>query len=54
MIALVSDLAPNMDLERSVSCVGGTVNTDPASWTDDNGHGTWCAYLQTWHFRDCL
>lgn len=35
-----------MDLERSVSCVGGTVNIDPASWTDNNGHGTWCANLR--------
>jgi subtilisin family serine protease len=34
------DLAANVDFSRSVSCVGGTPNQDPAAWMDDNGHGT--------------
>jgi subtilisin family serine protease len=34
------DLAPNVDFTRSVSCVGGVPNPDPAAWMDDNGHGT--------------
>lgn len=34
------DLAPNLDLARSVSCVGGAPNTDLAAWGDDSGHGT--------------
>ncbi|HEX9014056.1 MAG TPA: S8 family serine peptidase, partial [Anaerolineaceae bacterium] len=34
------DLAPNVDFAKSVSCVGGVPNTDPAAWRDDNGHGT--------------
>lgn len=34
------DLAPNVDFSRSVSCVGGVPNQDPAAWMDDNGHGT--------------
>ncbi|MFH8250465.1 S8 family serine peptidase [Microbacterium sp. B2969] len=34
------NLAPNVDFSRSVSCVGGVPNTDPAAWMDDNGHGT--------------
>jgi subtilisin family serine protease len=34
------DLAPNVDFDNSVSCVGGVPNTDPAAWMDDNGHGT--------------
>ncbi len=34
------DLAANVDFSRSVSCVGGVPNTDPAAWMDDNGHGT--------------
>lgn len=34
------DLAANVDFDRSVSCVGGVPNTDPAAWMDDNGHGT--------------
>jgi subtilisin family serine protease len=34
------DLAPNVDFSRSVSCVGGVPNQDPAAWNDDNGHGT--------------
>lgn len=34
------DLAANVDFSRSVSCVGGTPNTSPGAWMDDNGHGT--------------
>jgi subtilisin family serine protease len=34
------NLAPNMDFGKSVSCVGGTPNTSPSAWDDDNGHGT--------------
>jgi lantibiotic leader peptide-processing serine protease len=34
------DLAANVDFANSVSCVGGTANTNPAAWNDDNGHGT--------------
>ena len=34
------DLAPNVDFANSVSCVGGTPNTSPSAWNDDNGHGT--------------
>lgn len=34
------DLAPNVDFSRSVSCVGGVPNQDPAAWMDNNGHGT--------------
>jgi subtilisin family serine protease len=34
------DLAPNVDFSRSVSCVGGVPNQNPAAWDDDNGHGT--------------
>ncbi len=34
------DLAANVDFAKSVSCVGGVPNTDPAAWMDDNGHGT--------------
>lgn len=34
------DLAPNLDLGRSVSCVGGAPNLDPEAWKDDSGHGT--------------
>jgi subtilisin family serine protease len=33
-------LAPNVDFSRSVSCVGGVPNQDPAAWKDDHGHGT--------------
>lgn len=33
-------LAPNVDFSRSVSCVGGVPNQDPAAWMDDQGHGT--------------
>lgn len=34
------DLAPNIDFAKSVSCIGGSPNRDPAAWKDDNGHGT--------------
>ena len=34
------DLAPNVDFAKSVSCIGGVPNQDPAAWMDDNGHGT--------------
>lgn len=34
------DLAPNIDFARSVSCVGGVPNQDPAAWNDQAGHGT--------------
>ena len=34
------DLAPNIDLADSVSCIGGAPNTSPSAWKDDNGHGT--------------
>jgi subtilisin family serine protease len=34
------DLAPNIDFSRSVSCIGGVPNQDPAAWDDDVGHGT--------------
>jgi subtilisin family serine protease len=34
------DLAANVDYSKSVSCIGGAVNTNPAAWKDDNGHGT--------------
>ncbi|KRE21825.1 S8 family serine peptidase [Agromyces sp. Soil535] len=34
------DLAANVDFSRSVSCVGGVPNQDPAAWMDDHGHGT--------------
>ena len=34
------DLAPNIDLTKSVSCIGGVPNTSVAAWKDDNGHGT--------------
>ncbi|GAB3272322.1 S8 family serine peptidase [Sinomonas notoginsengisoli] len=34
------DLAPNVDFAKSASCVGGVPNQDPATWLDDNGHGT--------------
>lgn len=41
-----ADLAAQIDLTRSVSCVGGVVNTAVSSWDDDDGHGTWCASLR--------
>jgi subtilisin family serine protease len=34
------NLAPNLDFDDSVSCIGGTANQSPAAWADDNGHGT--------------
>jgi subtilisin family serine protease len=34
------DLAANVDFSRSVSCVGGVPNQDPAAWMDHSGHGT--------------
>jgi lantibiotic leader peptide-processing serine protease len=34
------DLRDNVDASRSVSCVGGVPNQDPAAWNDDSGHGT--------------
>ena len=34
------DLAPNVDFSRSVSCVGGVPDPNPAAWQDVNGHGT--------------
>jgi lantibiotic leader peptide-processing serine protease len=34
------DLAANVDFAKSVSCVGGVPDTNPAAWNDDNGHGT--------------
>jgi len=34
------DLSPNLDFAKSVSCIGGSPNTAPSAWKDDNGHGT--------------
>ena len=34
------DLAPSVEFSRSVSCVGGVPNQDPAAWMDNSGHGT--------------
>ncbi len=34
------DLAPNIDFNNSVSCVGGVPNQARAAWADLNGHGT--------------
>jgi len=34
------DLSPNIDLSKSASCIGGSANTAPSAWKDDNGHGT--------------
>jgi lantibiotic leader peptide-processing serine protease len=34
------DIDDNLDRRRSVSCVGGAPNRDPAAWDDDSGHGT--------------
>jgi subtilisin family serine protease len=34
------DIDDNLDRERSVSCVGGAPDRDPAAWDDDSGHGT--------------
>jgi len=33
-------LAPNVDFERSVSCIGGVPDKTPAAWMDRQGHGT--------------
>jgi len=34
------DLAANIDYDRSVSCLGGVPDQNPAAWNDDVGHGT--------------
>jgi subtilisin family serine protease len=34
------NLAPNLDLGNSVSCIGGNADQSPSAWNDDNGHGT--------------
>lgn len=34
------DLAANVDIGRSVSCVGGVPDQDPDAWADNYGHGT--------------
>jgi subtilisin family serine protease len=34
------DLKPNIDVEDSVSCIGGTPDQTPAAWDDLVGHGT--------------
>src|SRR5262245_59759072 len=34
------DLAPNVDIAKSCSCLTGVPDTNPAAWNDDNGHGT--------------
>jgi subtilisin family serine protease len=34
------DIAPNVDFEKSVSCVRGVPDQDPAAWFDRGGHGT--------------
>ena len=34
------DIDDNLAPRRSVSCVGGAPNRDPAAWADDSGHGT--------------
>ena len=39
--AAAADLAANMDLSRSASCIGGVLNKSPAAWDDNDGHGTW-------------
>lgn len=36
-----ADIAPNLDLALSASCVGGVLNKAVAAWDDDDGHGTW-------------
>jgi subtilisin family serine protease len=35
-----TDLIPNIDFSRSVSCEEGWPDTDPEAWDDHNGHGT--------------
>ena len=37
------DLAPNLDMARSRSFIGGVIDPNPAAWDDRNGHGSWCA-----------
>jgi hypothetical protein len=39
------DLAPNVDWDLSVSCIGGVPDQDPAAWRDARGHGTAVAGL---------
>ena len=34
------DLVANLDFDKSVSCIGGVPNQDPAAWADNYGHGT--------------
>jgi subtilisin family serine protease len=34
------DLAPNIDFTRSVSCIGGVPDQNPAAWFDNHFHGT--------------
>ena len=34
------DLAPNVVFNKSVSCIDGAPNQDPAAWMDNAGHGT--------------
>jgi lantibiotic leader peptide-processing serine protease len=34
------DLAPNVDFQNSVSCIGGVPNQDPDAWADRGAHGT--------------
>ena len=34
------DLAPNVDLGKSVSCLGGVPQPAPGAWFDEAGHGT--------------
>ncbi len=34
------DLVPNIDFEKSVSCIGGVPDQDPAAWFDNHFHGT--------------
>jgi subtilisin family serine protease len=34
------NLKANVDFKNSVSCIGGTPNTAPSAWMDDDGHGT--------------
>ncbi len=33
-------LKPNVDWERSVSCIGGVPDQTPSAWMDGHGHGT--------------
>jgi subtilisin family serine protease len=34
------DLAPNIDFDKSVSCIGGVPDQNPAAWMDNHFHGT--------------